>query len=298
MSRSSPFKQVDVFTSVPFKGNPVAVVMEAEGLTAEQMLAIANWTNLSETTFVLPVSQAHRGQADYRLRIFTPGGELPFAGHPTIGTAHALLEAGMVSARDGALVQECEAGLVRLQVSGGERGGAQRIAFELPQPVVTPLDDAAIAELEAVLGAPVRRGEAVPRLIDVGARWIVAQLADAQAVLDCRPDFTRMKLRDMRDHNTGVTVFGAYPAGAAAGIEVRSFAPAHGVVEDPVCGSGNGCVGVFIRDSGQAATLGPDYVAAQGAMLGRAGRVAVSLQGGQVRVGGEAVTCVEGRLAL
>ena len=298
MSRSSPFKQVDVFTSVPFKGNPVAVVMEAQGLAAGQMLAIANWTNLSETTFVLPVSDVHRGQADYRLRIFTPGGELPFAGHPTIGTAHALLEAGVVSARDGALVQECEAGLVRLQVSGEGAEGSRRIAFELPRPQVRALDEEAIAELETVLGTRVRRGEAVPRHIDVGARWVVAQLEDAQAVLDCRPDFNRMKLRDMRDHNTGVTVFGAWPAGGAARIEVRSFAPAHGVVEDPVCGSGNGCVGVFIRDSGQAALLGPDYVAAQGAMLGRAGRVFVCLEGGQVRVGGEAVTCVEGRIAL
>jgi PhzF family phenazine biosynthesis protein len=295
--RTSPFKQVDVFTSQPFKGNPVAVVLQAEGLSTQQMQGIAHWTNLSETTFVLPVSQEHTGQADYRVRIFTPGGELPFAGHPTIGTAHALLEAGVISARDGALVQECGAGLVRLQLSD-DAEGRRRIAFELPRPAVTPLDAEGIAELEAVLGCAVRRGEAVPRLIDVGARWIVAQLDDAQAVLGCRPDFTRMQLRDMRDHNTGVTVFGEHTPGAPARVEVRSFAPAHGVVEDPVCGSGNGCVGVFIRDSGQAARLGPDYIASQGAALGRAGQVFVSLEAGRVRVGGAAVTCVEGTIAL
>jgi PhzF family phenazine biosynthesis protein len=292
--RSTPFKQVDVFTQQPFKGNPVAVVLQAQGLASEQMQAIAHWTNLSETTFVLPATDA---AADYRVRIFTPGGELPFAGHPTIGTAHALIEAGAVTPRDGQVVQECGAGLVRLQVTG-DAGPGRWIAFELPQPTVTPLDEEGIAELETVLGCAVRRGEAAPRLIDVGARWVVAQLESAQAVLACRPDFQRMQLRDLRDHTTGVTLFGEHEPGAPARIEVRSFAPAHGVVEDPVCGSGNGCVAVFIRDSGQAPRLGPAYVASQGALLGRAGQIRITMQPQRIEVGGQAVTCVDGRLAL
>lgn len=292
--RSTPFKQVDVFTQQPFLGNPVAVILQAEGLSDDEMQRIARWTNLSETTFVLPATQPG---ADYRLRIFTPGGELPFAGHPTIGSAHALLESGAVAARDGVLVQECAAGLVRLQLKPGE-GGAPWIAFELPQPNVTPLDEAAAAELESILGRRVRRGEAAPRLIDVGARWVVAQLEDAQAVLACRPDFARMKRQELQDHATGVTIFGEHAAGAAARIEVRSFAPACGIDEDPVCGSGNGCVAVFIRDSGQAPRIGHGYVAAQGAVLGRAGRVRVGVEAQRIRVAGQAVTCIDGRMAL
>jgi PhzF family phenazine biosynthesis protein len=194
-------------------------------------------------------------------------------------------------------VQECGAGLVRLQVESGE-GGAPWIAFELPQPQVTPLDEASVAELEALLGQPLRRGEAAPRLIDVGARWVVAQLADARAVLACNPDFARMKRQSLLDHATGVTLFGEHEAGAPARIEVRSFAPACGVDEDPVCGSGNGCVAVFIRDSGQMERIGRRYVAAQGARLGRDGRVRVDVEAQRIRVAGQAVSCIDGRLAL
>lgn len=139
---SIPFKQVDVFTSVRFKGNPVAVVLEADALSTEQMQRIANWTNLSETTFVVPVTDA---RADYHVRIFTPGAELPFAGHPTIGTAHALMEAGMIAARNGVLTQQCRAGLVRLKVERAA-DGAQWIYFELPEPKTTALDAAQVPQ--------------------------------------------------------------------------------------------------------------------------------------------------------
>ena len=172
-----PFKQVDVFTSVRFKGNPVAVVLRADELTTGQMQQVANWTNLSETTFVVPTVNP---QADYRVRIFTPAAELPFAGHPTIGTAHALLEEGLVEPRDGALIQECRAGLVNLRVDR-ESNGEQWISFDLPRPSVTPLSGARVTELEAILGVEVRR-EFTPCLIDVGVRWVVAQLANAGAV--------------------------------------------------------------------------------------------------------------------
>lgn len=162
-------KTVDVFTDTPFRGNPVAVVFDADGLSDRQMQRIANWTNLSETTFVLPATAAGAAgvagaaRADYRVRIFTPGAELPFAGHPTIGTAHALLEAGRIAPRGGRLVQECGAGLVELRVDGRD------IAFTLPAPTIAPLDDAQAAGLQAILGT--RLDDTVrPCLVDVGPR--------------------------------------------------------------------------------------------------------------------------------
>lgn len=286
---SRPFKQVDVFTAVPFRGNPVAVVLNGNGLDTEQMQRIANWTNLSETTFVLPATTAG---ADYQVRIFTPGSELPFAGHPTIGTAHGLLEAGLVTAREGQLVQQCGAGLVRLSVEVNE-AGQRLIAFELPQPEITELTDAQLDELQATLGTNLA-SEARPRLIDVGARWIVAQLPDASAVLSARPNLERMKVQDLRARATGVVIFGAYELGQPAKIEVRAFAPSCGVNEDPVCGSGNGCVAVFIRESGQTASFGPAFVASQGRVVGRAGLLRIGIETDRVSIGGAAVTCING----
>jgi PhzF family phenazine biosynthesis protein len=290
---SAPFKQVDVFTGVPFKGNPVAVVLRADGLSSEQMQQIANWTNLSETTFVLP---AARAGADYRVRIFTPGSELPFAGHPTIGTAHALLEAGSIAPRNGGLVQECEAGPVKLEVTH-DRAGARWIAFDLPQPRSTPLTGAQIDELETILRGAVRRDPG-PRLVDVGPRWVVAQLASAEAVLGSRPDLARMRERDDGAGTTGVVIFGEHAPGADGRIEVRAFAPAFGVPEDPVCGSGNGCVAAFIRDSGQTSRFGSEFVSSQGRVLGRAGRLRIAIGPERIQVGGMAVTCVDGQLTF
>jgi PhzF family phenazine biosynthesis protein len=289
---SIPFKQVDVFTSVRFKGNPVAVVLQADGLTTQQMQQIANWTNLSETTFVLPTTDP---RADYRVRIFTPGAELPFAGHPTIGTAHALLEAGRVQARDGTLTQECGAGLIRLQVARAE-GGEQWISFDLPQPAITPLNGVQIEALEAILGSPLHRSFS-PCLVDVGARWIVAQLPSAQAVLSTEPDLQRMKVQDTQAQTTGVVIFGEYSEKAPARIEVRAFAPAHGVNEDPVCGSGNGSIGAYIRHTGQTAHFGSDFLASQGQAVGRAGVLRLSINDRRIQVGGVAVTCIDGQLS-
>ncbi len=287
-----PFKQVDVFTSVRFKGNPVAVVLKAEGLTTEQMQQIASWTNLSETTFVVPPMSP---QADYRVRIFTPGAEVPFAGHPTIGTAHALLEAALVKARDGELIQECSAGLIPLKIDYDEEEGP-RIWFQLPQPPLTPLDSTQVTELEAILDMEVLRAF-TPRVVDVGPRWNVAQLANAQEVLSIRPDLDRMKLRDIQLGATGVVIFGEYSKEASARIEVRAFAPVHGVNEDPVCGSGNASVGAFIYQTGQVSHFGSEYLASQGAALGRAGLLHVAVSEQFIRVGGAAVTCIDGHLS-
>jgi PhzF family phenazine biosynthesis protein len=284
-----PFKTVDVFSTVPFKGNPVAVVLGASALSTGQMQQIASWTNLSETTFIIPATAEG---ADYRLRIFTPGAELPFAGHPTIGTAHALLEAGMVEAQDGILVQQCEAGLVTLHIEQAS-DGARWISFDLPAQKFTALDASQAQELEAILGT---RLETTPCLVDVGPRWVIAQLPTAQAVLDIEPDMLRMKAQDVKGRHTGVVVFGKHGAGNQAGIEVRAFAPAHGINEDPVCGSGNGAVAAFIRHTGQTAQFGTALLSAQGEKVGRAGVLRLSISEEAIRVGGNAVTRIDGVL--
>jgi len=290
---SLPFKQVDVFTDRPFAGNPVAVVFGADDLTDSQMQRIANWTNLSETTFLLRPQNA---AADYRLRIFSPRAELVFAGHPTVGSAHAALEAGLVAPKNGKLVQECAVGLVSLGVQGD---GAQRtIAFELPPARTQLLNEGEVAELEAVLGATVERAQA-PRVVDVGPKWTIARLRDAAQVRELNPDLTRLEQFDKRRGTTGVTIFGAHGSAKNDGphIEVRSFAPAFGAPEDPVCGSGNGSVAVFLRDTGLVESIGRRYVASQGARLGRDGRVRAAIEeDGTIRIGGQCVTCVEGTL--
>ncbi len=277
------FKQVDVFTRVPFSGNPVAVVLEGEGLSTAQMQNIAAWTNLSETTFVLPPSST---AADYLLRIFTPRMELPFAGHPTIGSAHAVLEAGIVKAKSGRLRQECGAGILDLQVQG------DTIWLDSPAATETPLNDSDFEGLEASLRA---KTQGTPRIINVGPRWLVAELANADAVAALVPDMQAMTDLSNRLSIGGVTVYGASADGQSA-LHVRSFAPAHGIPEDPVCGSGNISVAAYIKATGQTGRVGAGYVARQGMQLGRDGRISVRIEGEKIYLGGSAVTCVEGSL--
>jgi len=287
------FKQVDVFTHRRFKGNPVAVILEADGLTDAQMQQIANWTNLSETTFVVSKTS---DEADYKVRIFTPGSELPFAGHPTIGTAHALIEAGLVTPRSGVLTQECGAGLVKLDVTT-DTLGARRIAFELPTPKIITLTSEDIDQLETSLGSPILR-EFQPCLVDVGARWIVAQLSNAAAVLANRPDMEQVKIASVRAQATGVVIFGEYTDEGPSDMEVRAYAPACGVSEDPVCGSGNGAMAAFVRHTAQVEYFGEELQASQGQMLGRAGAIYLNIQTQSIKVGGEAITCVDGTVSL
>lgn len=284
------YKVVDAFSAVPFMGNPVAVVLDAEGLSDARMQAIAAWTNLSETTFLLPATDA---SADYRLRIFTPRSELPFAGHPTLGSAHAALEAGRVSPRGGRLVQQCAQGLIGIAVEGD--GPERRLVLDLPAAKVSHLSAAEIDEVEAIVGHPVVRS-ATPAIVDVGPRWVVAQLANADALLSLTPDFARSAAFERRIGVTGLSLFGAHRRGAAQ-IEVRSFAPSSGVEEDPVCGSGNGSVAVFRAQNGLIKGGAADYVAAQGGKVGRDGRIDVRVSAdGSVRIGGACVTCVDGQL--
>ncbi len=281
------FSQVDVFGSAPLLGNPVAVVHRALGLDDEQMAAFARWTNLSETTFLLPPTEEGRaGGADYRLRIFTPGGELPFAGHPTLGSAHAWLQAGGLPATPGRLVQECGIGLVELR---GDRGGW---AFKAPGFLRSgPVNE---EDLAAVLGALRLGAERVraAEWIDNGPGWLGLVLDSAATVLSLRPDFGRLGI------DTGVLGVHDLPESDRLGadVEVRAFCPGHTIPEDPVTGSLNAGFGVWLTRTGM---LPPSYVARQGTALDRDGRVQVSTdEGGDVWVGGASITVVQGSVAL
>lgn len=282
MNQKRAFKQVDVFTTVPLLGNPVAVVLDGEGLSTAQMQAIANWTNLSETTFVTSPTEAG---ADYAVRIFTPRSELPFAGHPTLGTAHAVIEAKLAMAKDGKLVQQCAVGLVELTAT--DFG----LSFRLPRYSFEGAPDQSEL-LGAIGGSDLVKG--LPQIVDVGPRWVIAELISAQAVERLAPDLARLAAYERAHSTTGLTVFGV---GGAGDITVRSFAPADGVAEDPVCGSGNGAVAAYRLNAG-AIGAGDNYVASQGRQVGRDGRVHVRIDGTDVHVGGACVTCIDGTFAI
>ncbi len=285
------FKQVDVFTTRPFYGNPVAVVLNATGLDADDMQRIAAWTNLSETTFVLPATVAG---ADYRLRIFTPRQELPFAGHPTIGSAHAILESELVKPVSGRLVQECGAGLLDLRVEGA--GAERRIFVKAPQPKVQPIDAAFYAVINAALGAQTV-ADTPPLLVNVGPVWMVVDLGNAVTVNHLRPDLPAITQLSEQLNIAGITVFG-HTLTTDPALCVRSFAPACGVPEDPVCGSGNASVAAFLAHAGILDTVGHHYVASQGRALGRDGRVWVHVNkaDASIEIGGASVTCINGTL--
>jgi PhzF family phenazine biosynthesis protein len=281
MSDSRAFKQVDVFTAVAFKGNPVAVILDAAGLSDTQMQAVANWTNLSETTFVTPPTDP---AADYTVRIFTPKSELPFAGHPTLGTAHAVLEAGLATWNDGKIIQQCALGLV--EISRDDNG----LSFRLPR---YSFDEAPQVDvLATALGDGAITG--APHIVDVGPRWTIAELASVASVETLKPDMAMLADYERRHGTTGLTV---YAAGADDTIIVRSFAPADGISEDPVCGSGNGAVAAYRLRLGQIGD-GSAYIASQGRQVGRDGRVSVHITGTDIHVGGACVTVVDGQIAV
>lgn len=274
------FQQVDVFTAVPYLGNPVAVVLDAEGITDEAMQAFARWTNLSETTFVLPPTDP---AADYRLRIFTPARELPFAGHPTLGSCHAWLTAGGSPAAD-QVVQECGVGNVAVRRDG------ERLAFAAPPPRrMEPMDEAALARACQAVGIAPTLVRA-HQVVDNGPVFHALLVDEAATVLRCEPDFSAMG--DMN-----VALLGHCPDRGAdePAIEVRVFVPGAGVAEDPVTGSFNAVAAQWLIGRG---TLPERYIAGQGTALGRRGRVHISVDGDQVWVGGNAVTCVHGTVAL
>jgi PhzF family phenazine biosynthesis protein len=273
------FTQLNVFSAEPLGGNPLAVVHDAADLSSDQMRRFASWTNLSETTFLLPPSHE---RADYRVRIFTPSTELPFAGHPTLGSARAWLEAGGRPREDGVVMQECGAGLVEVRLEGG------RAAFAAP-PLIRQgtVEPELLERLRAGLG--LRADEVMAAFwLDNGPGWIVVQVAGAKRVLAIRPQASPMA-------GLEVGVVGRHERGAEADVEVRAFSvddAGTSVHEDPVTGSLNAVVGQWLTD------LPATYIAAQGTALGRTGRVHVRRAGDQVWVGGETQVLIRGEVEL
>ncbi|MGZ1490204.1 PhzF family phenazine biosynthesis protein [Brevibacterium sediminis] len=294
MSQHRRFAQVDVFSAVPFHGNPVAVIVDADGLDEEQMARIANWTNLSETTFILPPDDP---TADYRLRIFTPHRELPFAGHPTLGSAAAWLDAGGAPKHEDRIVQECGAGLVDIRRSprrGGPTdpagptdpisGSSETLAFAAPDRLRSgPLDDAYVDQIATALG--VDRAEILGhQWADNGPGWAAVRLPSADQVLALTPDFSAIP-----DAKLGV--LGAHPEGSDHEYEIRAFVPGVGVAEDPVTGSLNASVAQWLIGE----NLAPNsYTATQGTALGRSGVISITAEDDEIWVGGDTSICIRG----
>jgi PhzF family phenazine biosynthesis protein len=309
LMKSRPFQQVDVFTATAYRGNPLAVVVDGTDLDDAAMQRFAQWTNLSETTFLLPPTAP---TADYRVRIFTPGGELPFAGHPTIGSCHAWLRAGNKPKAPGLVVQECGAGLVPLRREG------DRLAFAAPPLKRSAPSPALLAKVAGALGLKAQQIIAA-QMLQNGPAWLGLLLDNADAVLQLRPDHRLLKELGVEVGVAGVPV--AHDSSLLIGrsnrearafgnravavqdaddigidIEVRAFAASVGVEEDPVTGSLNAGLAEWLIGEGH---MPERYVAAQGQCLGRAGRVYIERDAeGKIWVGGDAVTCIDGHVTL
>ena len=302
-----PFTQVDVFTATPYYGNPLAVVLDGSGLSEDEMQRFARWTNLSETTFLLPPTQAG---ADYRVRIYTPGGELPFAGHPTLGSCHAWLEAGGTPRNAALIVQECTVGLVSIRRAG------QHLAFAAPPLQRSTPAPELLAQVAQALGITLQQIRAAQAL-DNGPRWLGLLLDRPDTVLALNPDHARLRAlqqkvgvaaltqeqpavsliaRSSREARAFAEHADDAPQLAVPDLEVRAFAAPVGIMEDPVTGSLNASLAQWLMAEGH---VPPRYVAAQGTCLGRAGRVLLERDAsGQVWVGGQVQTCISGQLAL
>ncbi|CAO95148.1 PhzF family phenazine biosynthesis protein [Erwinia tasmaniensis] len=281
MTQLRPFKQVDVFTSTPCNGNPLAVIMDASGLSDAQMQAIASWTNLSETTFVLPPTD---NAADYRVRIFTKDLELPFAGHPTLGTAHALLEAGHTLKQPGQIVQQCPLGLVTVKI-----GANGALAFAAPEAILTVFNDAPIS---SALNSGQLEEQLPVMIADMGIRWLLVPMRSAEAVLAVKPDAVEFTRLVQKARVGGVMMF-APLQGASEQYEVRALLIEQGALtEDPVTGSANACLARYF----QARGVELDYQVHQGTAIGRAGRLSVGYASDGIWIGGQTVTVIDGTL--
>ncbi|MEM6052764.1 PhzF family phenazine biosynthesis protein [Erwinia sp. P7711] len=283
MTQLRAFKQVDVFTSSPLNGNPLAVIMDASGLSDEQMATVARWTNLSETTFILP---AQDPAADYRVRIFTPDLELPFAGHPTLGSAHALIESGITLKQPGRIVQECELGLISIKIAAD---GA--LAFSAPEATLTEFSD---ASLSSALGCDAIESALPVMVADMGIRWLLVPMQSAEAVLAIKPSLTEFENVMRIAKVNGVMPF-APVDGVAGQYEVRGLLVENGsLTEDPVTGSANACLARYL----QARGVELDYRVRQGTAMQRAGRLSVTYATDGVWIGGQTVTVIEGTLKI
>lgn len=283
MANKLPFKQVDVFSNTAFCGNPLAVILAASELSDAQMQAIARWTHLSETTFVLPPQHP---DADYRVRIFTIEGELPFAGHPTLGTAHALLEAGHQVKTPGRIVQECGVGLVPVTIAANGD-----LAFSAPEATLTGWEHPGIA---AALNSEAFDMQQAVTIVDMGIRWLLVPMASAQAVLDIVPDVPRLAQLLQDAGVNGLMPFGPANDGQVQ-YEVRGLLVEQGALtEDPVTGSANACLARYLAAQGRP----HDYLARQGSAIQRNGLVSVHYRDDGIWIGGKAVTLIDGTLTV
>ncbi|CAG9214938.1 Phenazine biosynthesis protein PhzF like [Paraburkholderia tropica] len=303
--RSVRFKQVDVFTSQPFKGNPLAVVFDADALDTAQMQAIAHWTNLSETAFLLAPTDA---RADYRVRIFTTQGELPFAGHPTLGSAHAFLDSGRAPKTPGRLVQECAAGLIELADRADRTNdtpdtqAAAAWAFAAPPASVAPLAESQYDALRDALRIA-RDSTAIdfsaqPCGVNNGAPWLVVRCASADDVLALDVDYAALAEVAAGVGAQGLAAYGPHAPGGPATFEVRCLMTGLGKGEDPVTGSANAAIALLLAQ--QQRRPGSRYTVRQGTVMGRDGRVSIDYDdaAGKIWIGGASVTVIDGTIAL
>lgn len=287
------YKQVDVFTTSPLEGNPLAVILEAEGLNEMQMLSLARWTNLSETTFVFKPTDP---LADCQVRIFTPEKELPFAGHPTLGTAHALLEAGLVTKQPGVVMQECGVGLVAVNILP-----EGTLAFAAPAVTLRTLNIGERERLMAAFQPAVIEADTMPVVADMGIRWLMVRMPSAQSCLTMTPDQVMIKQLQTDHHVDGVVIYGAYSSGEPADYEMRAFLVEWDkLVEDPVTGSANACLARLLKannfpDGGSTAQ---GYQVRQGTQLHRDGRVSVRFIDDEPWIGGKSCTLINGWLNI
>ena len=302
--KKRPFKQVDVFTATPYLGNPVAVVLDGDGLSDEEMASFARWTNLSETTFVLPPTQP---SADYRLRIFTPGSELPFAGHPTLGSCHAWLEAGGIVKNTDVIVQECAKGLIKIR----RDLNSNRLAFAAPELKRIAPSPVVLAQVASALGIKAAQVTAA-QLLDNGPVWLGLLLDNPETVLKIVPNHQELAKLGVKVGVAGVYEQPSSPLIARANreahaftqaataqmpdMEVRAFAASIGINEDPVTGSLNASLAQWLMADG---IMPAHYTAAQGVCVKRAGQLDLLRDTqGQVWVGGQSVTCIDGQVTL
>lgn len=291
MSTTRRFMQCDVFADYAGAGNGLAVVLDGENLSSEQMQAFAKFTNMSETTFVLPTTKA---EASYRVRIFTPASELPFAGHPSVGTAHALLESGLVQVVDGKLVQECAAGLLPITVVS--EGKDRCISVRAPRGKIVPHG----ADIQSRLDAAKKNmslGALAPTLMDNGPLWWCIELTDEEAVRELKPLLADIASLTQASKAVGLAVFSRSDS-ADYQLVVRAFCPADSIPEDPVTGSANAAIAALMHELKALDNVGRTYTASQGREVNRDGFVQVRVDDdGEVWIGGKTQTVIEGRLS-
>jgi PhzF family phenazine biosynthesis protein len=285
------FLQVDVFSKRPGCGNPLAVVLDAEGLGTEQMQAIAAWTNLVETTFVLPPSQA---SADYRVRIFTPQREIPFAGHPSLGTAHALLVSKQLEQKNAEVIQECSAGLIPIRIETS-RKFRRRLFFRAPAVKHIQTLDEQSPETTAVFST-LALGKLRPSLVEGGRKWWMAEMRDESALRSLQVNHAAIMALSRASDSMGLCVF-ARCVNQDYQLAVRAFAPAFGIQEDPASGAANATIAAYLLDSGALNEIGHNYRVSQGREMGHDATIDLrATQQDDIWVGGECQTVIQGNL--